>query len=472
MALKAGPKSRDVAALPPVPPGGPADWIAQVCGPHYAWQEPHVRALTAPDRKRIAYIQVPRKNGKSRLAASVALAELCLKPDAAVYLIADSERNLRSAMFREICTMINRSPLHRSLHIFQNKIECPESGGYIECRPNNLSASQSINPTLVVFDEVHMQRSDEVWNGMLLAGAAFPDALLLGITTPGYDLTSLAHDLYERGASGDPDVYFCAYEPLDPACDVGSAEALRQANPILADRPELESVFASELRTLPEHEFRRFRLGQWTATEAAWLPAGAWEACRSDEEFDWSSRTWLGFDGSYSGDSTALVAVNQKLQLTVVGVWERPSDLTGRTAGEWRVPREDIQRAIHEVMERTDATLLADPPYWQSEILEWRRQWGKRVVDFATGSSALMAPACTAFYAAVCEGRIRDCSQGDGRAVLARHLSNAVTKATMHGTVITKQKDWSPRKIDAAVAAVVAAQQALLAKPEKRILML
>jgi phage terminase large subunit-like protein len=58
------------------------------------------------------------------------------------------------------------------------------------------------------------------------------------------------------------------------------------------------------------------------------------------------------------------------------------------------------------------------------------------------------------------------------RAVLASHLSNCATKATPFGTVITKQREWSPKKIDAAIAAVVAASQALLAKPERAIVVL
>jgi phage terminase large subunit-like protein len=395
---------------------------------------------------------------------------MCNVPGAAVYLISDSERNLRSALFREITDIVRRGPLAESVHIYKTHLECPATGGFIECRPNNLSASQSINPNVVIFDEVHMQRGDEIWNGMLLAGAAFPEALLLGITTPGYDVTSLAHDLYDRVQGGDPDIRGWIFEPQDPNCDPSDRSALLEANPVLRDRPELEAVFASELRTLPEHEFRRFRLGQWTATAESWLPAGAWAACRDDEPFDWDERVWVGFDGSYAGDSTALVAVNARLQVEVVAAWEKPPTFVDR---DWRVPREEVHRAVEAVMERGDhVVLLADPPYWQTEIQAWGDRWRKRVLEFPTGSAARMAPACTAFYAAVTEGKLRDCSSGSGRAVLAQHLSHCVTKATQYGTVITKQREWSPKKIDAAVALVVAANAALLAKPERRIVVL
>ena len=68
-----------------------------------------------------------------------------------------------------------------------------------------------------------------------------------------------------------------------------------------------------------------------------------------------------------------------------------------------------------------------------------------------------MAPACNRFYAAVTEKNVtRDPSE-----VLARHLGNAVTKQTPQGTVIVKDSKSSPRKIDAAVAAVIAHDRAV-----------
>ena len=67
-----------------------------------------------------------------------------------------------------------------------------------------------------------------------------------------------------------------------------------------------------------------------------------------------------------------------------------------------------------------------------------------------------MAPACDRFRAAVLE---RDPSH-DGDPLLARHVGHTVAKQTPLGTVIGKEHPDSPRKIDAAVAAVVAFERA------------
>ena len=476
MALPGGPKAdKSRAQFPRDLPG--SQWAELMHTPGYTWQAPIIDRYTADQRPRVAYVQVPRKNGKSWIGAALALDEMCQR-GGQVFLISDSERNLKSALFHELRTIVANSPdLADIIHVYKDHLECASTGGAISLRPNNLSASQSINPDLVIFDEVHMQRSDEIWNGMILAGDASPRGLVFGITTPGYDVTGMAHDLYEQVRAGQLDG--AIHEAPDPKVDLGDLDAvtgqLQRSNPILEDRPEMLPRFLEQIGRISEHDFRRFRLGLWTTGGAAWLPYGAWTARRSPNTFEWTTGTWIGFDGSHSGDSSALVAVNPAGQLTVLGLWEKPSKLTGRQATEWRVPRADVERAVQAAMEQPcRPTLVADPPYWRTELQKWEMQWPRRVVEFPTSSNARMAPACTVFYSAVMEGRVHDCSPpGRFQNALNEHLMNATTKATPNGTVIVKQTDWSPKKIDLAVASVIAASHALVvARPERKILVL
>src|SRR6185295_8354225 len=112
---------------------------------------------------------------------------------------------LNSVLVRELRDLVGGSEyLRDSIHVFKNHIEVPETGSFCETRPNNFRASQGVNPHLVVVDEVHLQRDDQLWSGFQMAGAARADALLFGITTPGYDLTSMAHGLYTAVKAGDP----------------------------------------------------------------------------------------------------------------------------------------------------------------------------------------------------------------------------------------------------------------------------
>ncbi|HCQ18212.1 MAG TPA: terminase large subunit, partial [Dermacoccus sp.] len=75
----------------------------------------------------------------------------------------------------------------------------------------------------------------------------------------------------------------------------------------------------------------------------AWLPWGAWDALAApDVVVERGSRVVLAFDGSASGDSTALVGctVSEQPHVFVVGLWENPGD------PRWRVPRSDVDRAV------------------------------------------------------------------------------------------------------------------------------
>jgi len=459
VALKAGAKSQTVRPLPTAPTD--VEWLELVTGEAmYPWQRREVEILTGPDRPRVAYVQVARKNGKTRLAALIALVEACRRERRHIYAVSDSERNLNSTLTRELRDIIGGSELLRdSIHVFKSHIEVPETGSFIETRPNKFSASQGINPHLVLFDEVHLQKSPDTWSGMQMAGAARPDALLLGITTPGYDLSSLAHSLYEQVRAGTPGLYGRIFE-ADPAADIDDEEAWRQANPCF-DRPGFVDGLRFDRGILPEHEFRRFRLGQWTATDQAWLPYGAWAACAAPGTPlpPPGTKIWLGFDGSYSGDSTALVGVTEDLHVFVAGCWENP----GRPG--WRVPRAQVLETVTEAFDTWRVVeLLCDPPYWEAQIAEWEACWPGRVSVFHTYSRAQMAPACTAFYAAVMERQLSH----DGDPRLARHVSNAVVKTSPLGDYITKADKDSPAKIDLAVAAVIAHHAAATAKPARR----
>ena len=419
----------------------------------YTWQIEELGVLGRFPRPRQAYVQLGRKNGKTMFACELILTELVLVPDSAIYAVSDSERNLQSALVGDLKRLIARSPAADAAFVVTTgKIEYPHNGSFFEVRPNKFAATQSINPTMVVVDEVHLQKNGEVWDGFLLSDPGNVNFLLLGITTPGYDLASHAHSLYQRVKSGDPTIYGRIFEPRNLECDLDDEEAWAESNPRLVDDPGFVEVIRGQRAAgMPEHEFRRFRLGIWTATASAWLPYGAWDArstgrVLTPEDLGPGDQAWLGFDGSFSGDSTALV-VGLRGHLSVAGCWENP----GRKG--WRVPRDEVEAVIARWMNANrHVRLLADPPYWRTELSAWSMRWPGRVIEFPTHVRARMAPACTTFYAGVMEGTLTH----DGDRRLARHIANAVVKPSPEGDYITKPDPYSPAKIDLAVAAVVA----------------
>jgi phage terminase large subunit-like protein len=192
----------------------------------------------------------------------------------------------------------------------------------------------------------------------------------------------------------------------------------------------------------------------WAAGDTTWLGPDAWRA-RLDPErtLEDGETIVLGFDGSYRRDATALVACTLDGFLSVVAVWERPE----RAPAGWKVPRDDVDDAIADAMERFDvAELAADPPGWHAELDAWQEAYGDVVVEFPTNERRRMAAACDRFRAGVLEDGITH----DGHEVLARHVGHCVAKETAYGTVVSKDGADSPRKIDAAVAAIVAHDRA------------
>ena len=147
-------------------------------------------------------------------------------------------------------------------------------------------------------------------------------------------------------------------------CATDDRAAWKVANPALGDFLAADGLEAVR-RTTREPVFRQLRLGQWVTGSESWLPWGAWAECAdagrlvADGE-----RVVLAFDGSASGDSTALVGctVGPDPHLFVAGLWENPGD------PRWRVPRGDVDNAVALAFNRWDvAELAADPWGWRSE---------------------------------------------------------------------------------------------------------
>lgn len=459
MALKAGPKTKASVVFDRDDYADDlADARCQVMQEIFGidlfnWQRQVVRDLGGTERPRTAYIQVPRKNGKTMLAAAMVLSELILLPGRHIYGISDSERNLNSVLVRELRTLISQSDAARNaLHVTKAGIENPSNGSFFEVRPGRYEATQGINPHLVIADELHLLK-EQVWYGMAMAGAARDDALLFGITTPGYDLTSVAHDLYlQAQGQENSDLYGTIYE-APAGSEIDDIEAWKIANPAYDDVSRFGETLSADHQRLPGHEFRRFRLGQWTATDEAWLPYGAWadRKVTTGRHLEPGEAIWVGFDGSYSGDSTALVASTSDGFLCVLGCWENPG------VKGWRVPRDEVNEAVEDAFDLYNVVeMICDPPYWEREIQDWSIAHPGKVVEFPTNSRQRMAPACTTFYAAVMEGRVSH----DGDERLSRHLSNAIVKASPVGDYITKPDRMSPAKIDLAIAAVLAYSRA------------
>jgi phage terminase large subunit-like protein len=354
------------------------------------------------------------------------------------------------------------SELGEITRLYRDAIEVPETGSVYRVLSAEAYSKEGLNPTFVIFDEVHVQPNRELWDVMALAAGARPEPLMVGITTAGvrYDSSgrdSLCYQLYEHGqrvATGemnDPTFCFAWWEPVIADSDHLVPSTWREANPGFGDLISEEDFRATALRT-PEHEFRTKRCNQWVTASEAWLPHGAWDSCCQPRQIEDGARVVLGFDGSFNNDATALIAVEvgEIPHIDVVALWEAPT-----LSHDWRVPVLDVEETIRQACKRWQVAEIACDPFRWARTYQVLEAETLPVVEFPQ-SPQRMTPATQRFYEAVVNHQLTH--SGDVR--LARHLGNAVFKVDSRGSRIYKEHKNSNRRIDLAVASLMAYDRA------------
>ena len=445
------------------------------------WQRDVIHDIyrTTDDGRRLhrAYLfGLPRKNGKSQLGAALALYHLIAdtRDSAPEVYSAAGDREQARLVFTEAKRMVEASPdLLEVCKVYRNEIITEHNGGRYKAVSADAGLQQGLNPSFVVFDEFHVHKTSDLYDAMSMGSGARKAPMILTITTAGFDISSPLGRLYEHGRrvrSGeveDPSMGMTWYGPAEgEEFDPYDEAVWREVNP--ASWMDFEDM-RSTARRSAESSFIRYRLNGWTSAENAWLPAGAWEALGSEESIQPGDEVVLGFDGAWKGDSTALVACRiEDRRLEVLGHWEAP-------AGDphWRTPVEDVKETIRNAAHRfTVREIAADPYRFEQSLMELAEE-GLPIVEYPTNTPARMVPATTAFYEAVMEGHLSH----DGSPALTRHMANAILKEDARGGRITKDAKMSSKKIDLAVAAVVAHHRAIAyreeeAEPEARLLFL
>lgn len=417
-------------------------------------------------RHRQALIGVARKNGKSALGAGMALDHLLFgSPGSEVYSCAGDREQAR-IVFGTARRMVELEPmLGERLKLYRDAIEHTDVGSVYKVLSAEAYSKEGLNPTLVLFDEVHVQPNRELWDVMAQAMGARTEPLMVGITTAGvrFDSSgqdSLCYGMYQygqrivNGEIDDPSFFFAWWEPREPGADHRSPESWREGNPGFGDIVSAEDFATMVLKT-PEPEFRTKRCNQFVASGTAWLPAGAWDDCEPEEPIDIpdGAEVCLGFDGSFNNDSTALVVATcgEVPHIDVVECWEKPTE----AAQDWAVPITAVEDAIRAACRRWQVREIVCDPFRWARTYQILEDEGLPIVEYPQSPSR-MTPATQRFYEAVMNDGVTQ--SGDPR--LARHIANAVLKQDSRGTRIIKEAKNSARKIDLAVASVMAFDRA------------
>jgi len=429
------------------------------------WQKRYLLALFEIDpvsrlRKiRWSLLGVPKKNGKTELAAWLALYFLIGdgEPSPLVGVAAGSDEQA-DLVFGAAKRCADMSPtLNPITERYEKEILVPSIPG---AKLRRLSAAVGTNdgPSwfVIICDELHEwtgPKGQKLWDVLTNGTGAREQPMVLQLTTAGFDRETICYQQYEYGcrlAAGEieDDSYLFWWYSAPAGCDYRDMAFVEACNPSYGVIQQV-AFYIDQLKRKTENTFRRYFLNQWTSAEEAWLPFNAWENIRDDGWPPLDVDVVLGFDGSFNNDSTALIGctVEQHPKLFVVQMWEKPADDHGR----WRVPIIEVEDRILLACEQWHVLEIAcDPARWARsyQVLEDK---GLPVEEFPQ-SALRMVPATQRMYEAIIN---RQCRQ-DGDPRLARHFANAVVKSDQRGTRIHKDPSAPQRKIDGAVAGIMA----------------
>ena len=411
-------------------------------------------------KHRMVVVCIARKNGKSTIAAAIMLYHLIAdRADAQRQVIAAAnDRNQARMVFDAAKQMVNASPKLSAVCDVQRDVI-----RFKDCTYRVVSADagrqQGLNPSAVSLDEYAFSKNADLFDALTLGSAARNQPMTLVVSTAGPDPDGPFAALCETGErvnSGelnDPTLFYRSWGPrLGDTVDHTDPDVWRACNPSYEILNEED--FRAAVQRSTEASFRIYRLSQFVRGASTWLPHGLWDSLGSDDTLSPGEAVVLGFDGSWKGDSTALVACRvSDLRVFVLGHWEAPQD-----DAHWRVPMADVREALHEALATYRvANLVADPYRWE-ETLDNLAAEGYPVEAFPTNSLKRMVPATQAVYDAARDGRMSH----DGNPALARHVGNAVLREDKNGARITKEHASSRRKIDLAIAMILAVHGAVM----------
>lgn len=432
--------------------GGPLELIH--------WQATLVRALYARDeagrrRYRRAVIGLGRKNGKSLIGSVIALHGLIEGGHGAEVYAAAGDRQQARVVFDEARRQVQQSAaLSGICKIYRDAIAVPATGSVFRVLSSDAKLQQGLSPSTVVFDELHVQRDDELWDALTLGSGARVDPLIVAITTAGYDLDSLCGRLYQYGkrVSGgeEPGKYFGFWwwQAADE-CDAGDRAQWCAANPnIDVGLLDIEDMALAHQQT-SDSAFRRYRLNQFVRSQESWLPVGVWESsARPDLPLLPDLPLYVGVDMALKHDSVAVVCAQQQdgLVVTRAKIWYPQETGLDVFAVEQYLRELHAEYAVRE--------FAYDPAYFQRSA-EQLVDDGLPMVEYPQNRGR-MIPACGNAYELIVNRRVVH----DGSPTFVDQVLSAAQRMTDEGWRLSKGK--SRRKIDAAIALVMALDRATM----------
>lgn len=370
---------------------------------------------------------VPRKNGKTALAAGLALFGLVAegKQGAQIYSAA-MDRDQASAIYRTASRMVLQSPLLlKRLNCIDStkRITYRSAGSFYNALSGDANTGHSKKPYIVLFDELHTQRDRRLYDSLQTGFGSTVNRLMLAITTAGWDRHSICFEVWQRArrvrdTHGGDDPYFLPmlYE-LGEKDDWQDERVWEKCNPNLGvsiSREFLREEF-SKAKQSPafENTFRNLYLNQWVEQAVRWLPMDTWDAA-SDPLPDLAGEScWAGLDMSATTDLTALALVfrhgdgfavlphffipeetvrkHEQTDRVPYRQWAEQGHVT-LTPGN-RVDHAFVRRKINDLNQQYHVQEIAIDRWNAAQITTELQGDGFTIVEFGQGFASMSGPA-------------------------------------------------------------------------------
>ena len=464
------------------------------------WQEQIIRDLFGtlkPNGYRqfnTAYIEIPKKQGKSELAAAVALLLTCGDGEerAEVYGCA-ADRQQAAIVFDVAADMVRMCPaLSKRVKILasQKRLIYTPTNSFYQVLSAEAYSKHGFNIHGVVFDELHTQPNRKLFDVMTKgSGDARMQPLYFLITTAGTDTHSICYETHQKakdiieGRKIDPTFYPVIYG-ADESDDWTDPKVWKKANPSLDITVGIDKVKAAcdSAKQNPgeENAFRQLRLNQWVKQAVRWMPMEKWDKCAfAVDEDELEGRVcYGGLDLSSTTDITAFVLVfppldNEDKYIILPYFWIPEDNLTLRVNRD-HVPYDVwerhgylqttegnvvhygfIEQFIERLGERFNIREIAFDRWGAVQMVQNLEGMGFTVVPFGQGFKD-MSPPTKELMKLVLEQKIAH----GGHPVLRWNMDNIYIRTDPAGN-IKADKEKSTEKIDGAVATIMALDRAI-----------
>jgi len=239
---------------------------------------------------RTVYIEIPRKNGKTEIAAGLGLYLLIGdgEPGADIYCAA-TKRDQAKFVHDPATEMVKLSPpLRARLKTFKNNINDPATFSKFEPLGADKDTMDGLNSHGIIVDELHAHKDRGVWDVLVTSTGSRRQPLAVAITTAGLGgrptVCREQHDYGERVLKGvvEDDSFFAYIATIDEGDDWTDEAVWQKANPGLGTIKKWD-VIREDLKKAKENPafqntFRRYHLNEWTQQETRWMDLRRWDA--------------------------------------------------------------------------------------------------------------------------------------------------------------------------------------------------